>query len=440
MFNSLFFSSGLHALRCTLAFHETRTLVEKAERLLADSTDERGESTANKHSVHTRIRIFKRDLPPPTSIPEAVHLLQLYLGSILHEMVHSFFNIYVCKCEVRCARKSTEMEEDGCTGHGLPFLRVARGIEKFIKGNLGMDITLGVETALAVELVATKKEIWTVDLMDLDMEEEDLRFQVEHFKKKQVEGVLEKILDRVLWRGERKKGGRVGRIKEGVKERRMKKARKVRSKRAIDRSEFIFQRPKKKKRETRRMLRRRVTKRIKVIRQNKRKQRVRAGKIVDFLLKRRERLREERATRWLYGPFGDLVSRAPRPVYSSTLPQNTEEDDPEEVAKVREKRRDERRGKDIHDLAEEEKAMRALIKAFEKLTPVAGRGVQEEEVPPVEFWGRRGRTEIPRPEDGELGWCRQREFSEIKFLSRRRTSWRLRGLRGGYWSERMRSA
>ncbi|KAI9648127.1 hypothetical protein NHQ30_002759 [Ciborinia camelliae] len=169
-FNNMIFGGGLNALRCTMTLQEPNAQ-QRARCVLGSTVDKRAEKDTTIHNVRCHISVFVR-YPAPKTEAEAVVLLRNYLGTMLHEMVHAFFSIYVCKCNFSCRRKNLEFEESGMTGHGLHWLNASRSIERFVRYGLRMDLRLGREEALGLELVTADKDLWYVDLEKLGMDGE----------------------------------------------------------------------------------------------------------------------------------------------------------------------------------------------------------------------------------------------------------------------------
>ncbi|ESZ97299.1 hypothetical protein SBOR_2327 [Sclerotinia borealis F-4128] len=169
-FNNMIFGGGLNALRCTMKLEEP-TREQKERSVLGTTVDKRSEADTTKHNIRSHVSVFVR-YPAPETEAQSVVLLRNYLGTMLHEMVHAFFSIYVCKCNTVCRDKVLEFEQSGHTGHGMNWQNAARSIERFVRHGLRLDIRLGREEALGLELVMADKQLWLVDLEKLGMDEE----------------------------------------------------------------------------------------------------------------------------------------------------------------------------------------------------------------------------------------------------------------------------
>ncbi|KAF5871907.1 uncharacterized protein Bfra_008933 [Botrytis fragariae] len=178
-FNAMIFGGALNTMRCTMMLEEPNA-EQKARNVLGTTVDKRSEKTTTRHNVRCYISVFVRS-PPPKNEEESKILLENYLGTMLHEMVHAFFSIYVCKCNTSCRRKVLEFEESGMTGHGMQWQRAARSIESFVRQGLRLDVRLGREEALGLELVIANKEIWYVDLEKMGMDREVVDREMDWF-------------------------------------------------------------------------------------------------------------------------------------------------------------------------------------------------------------------------------------------------------------------
>ncbi|TEY47579.1 hypothetical protein BOTCAL_0304g00140 [Botryotinia calthae] len=178
-FNAMIFGGALNTMRCTMKLEEPNE-EQKAKNVLGTTVDKRGEKTTTRHNVRCYISVFVRS-PPPKNEQESKILLENYLGTMLHEMVHAFFSIYVCKCNFRCKGKVLEFEESGMTGHGMQWQRAAMSIERFVRQGLKLDVRLGREEALGLELVIADKGICYVDLEKMEMEREVVDREMDWF-------------------------------------------------------------------------------------------------------------------------------------------------------------------------------------------------------------------------------------------------------------------
>jgi hypothetical protein len=179
-FNTMIFGGGLNALRCTLELAEPNP-EQKERKVLGTTIDTRQRLEITKHNITAHIQVFVRQQPKSETVEQKVQLLQDYLGTMLHEMVHAFFSIYVCKCDDRCVKYYHEYSESGVTGHGEPFLKASRSIERLVRYGLRLDIRLGRQEALALELIMGNKELWFADLDKLGLDEEDVQREMDWY-------------------------------------------------------------------------------------------------------------------------------------------------------------------------------------------------------------------------------------------------------------------
>ena len=73
--------------------------------------------------------------------------LSEYLGILLHEMAHSYLQLFVLN-------QVGSFQGQGAKGHGLPWMRITGAIELFCSGVLGLPLKLGRSLSFALELVA----------------------------------------------------------------------------------------------------------------------------------------------------------------------------------------------------------------------------------------------------------------------------------------------
>ncbi|PQE29946.1 hypothetical protein CJF32_00000599 [Rutstroemia sp. NJR-2017a WRK4] len=134
-FNTMIFGGGLNALRCTMELVEPSP-EQKERRVLGTTIDTRERLEATRYNIAAHIQIYFRQQPKPETVEQKVQLLRDYLGTMLHEMVHAFFSIYVWR-----------------------------------------------EEALALELLIGNKEIWYADLDKLGLDEEDVQREMDWYGK-----------------------------------------------------------------------------------------------------------------------------------------------------------------------------------------------------------------------------------------------------------------
>ncbi|KAK6612583.1 hypothetical protein H4I96_01796 [Botrytis cinerea] len=116
-FNAMIFGGALNTMRCTMKLEEPNE-EQKVKNVLGTTVDKRGEKTTTRHNVRCYISVFVRSPPP-----------------------------------------KNEQESKG----------------------LKLDVRLGREEALGLELVIADKEIWYVDLEKMDMEREVVDREMDWF-------------------------------------------------------------------------------------------------------------------------------------------------------------------------------------------------------------------------------------------------------------------
>ena len=111
--------------------------------------DHHGESRkigSTAKDIQSPIRIFA-DVP---HIVNPNRRLRIYLGKILHQMIHSFETIYVCGCK-KCTLNLHLFDNLswGGTGHHRFFLKLSLYFERWLKKKIGLKISLGRTNAIA---------------------------------------------------------------------------------------------------------------------------------------------------------------------------------------------------------------------------------------------------------------------------------------------------
>lgn len=144
------------------------------EKATGTSTDER-HSRPRHLTVRSHIKVFEIPVGEGEEYFPAMHL-RGYIGTLLHEMVHSLISIYVCDCKICYADPNNP---DGKTGHGKGWTELAHTIEVFAKKMMNIDLDLGVVEAVAEELVTTREPEYEWPLEELGIDLEELEGHVE---------------------------------------------------------------------------------------------------------------------------------------------------------------------------------------------------------------------------------------------------------------------
>ncbi|KAF7191117.1 hypothetical protein HII31_07477, partial [Pseudocercospora fuligena] len=142
--------------------HSSERRISTKTKVLWDCADLAKESTTGK-------TLF---LIPPISIalaPEAQTPAEGMLGTLLHECVHLFINIYSCSRRHRRTCRQMKCRETmhrmiGDNGHGVAFLQIASHVEALAMRKLGISLELGIEDAIEIdfeeyEFLLTPREI-----------------------------------------------------------------------------------------------------------------------------------------------------------------------------------------------------------------------------------------------------------------------------------------
>ncbi|KAH6682730.1 hypothetical protein B0J14DRAFT_646963 [Halenospora varia] len=101
-------------------------------------------------SDEVTIKLFNSDDPRlPFETPE--DKLRGYLGTLLHEMIHAFFQLYSCGCSI-CKREA--FERYGRSGHGWHWIDVAISLQWHCESEwvLGLCLDLQIAEGLVMEM------------------------------------------------------------------------------------------------------------------------------------------------------------------------------------------------------------------------------------------------------------------------------------------------
>ncbi|KAH6682723.1 hypothetical protein B0J14DRAFT_673131 [Halenospora varia] len=110
-----------------------------------------------------RITLFRRDI----DACNRRHRLTLYLSTLLHEMIHAFFNTWACQSGKCRARRFEKMGE---RGHGCLWVDLATSVERSANGVLGLRLDLGRMGAIVSEVVRVVDEEVNVQGLRRDFE------------------------------------------------------------------------------------------------------------------------------------------------------------------------------------------------------------------------------------------------------------------------------
>lgn len=112
-------------------------------------------------SIISKITLFERDIPDCKARSLA------HLGTLAHDMIHSFFHIYAYRCEEKC--KALWKEKNGATDHGILWHRCALKIEKSLKEALGNGIHLSRAVVMGKELAWRNAWTSSMPLVELSL-------------------------------------------------------------------------------------------------------------------------------------------------------------------------------------------------------------------------------------------------------------------------------
>jgi len=153
LFNALLFNGAFDFKRCPIRMIGNETQEWKT---VQDHHGESKKSGSTPQDIQSHIRIFA----DVTNITNQNRRLRIYLGHMLHQMIHAFEAIYVCGCK-KCTLKlnlADNLSWKG-TGHHRFFFKVSLLFEKWLHKRLGLKISLSRTNAMADVLKKSKAEV-----------------------------------------------------------------------------------------------------------------------------------------------------------------------------------------------------------------------------------------------------------------------------------------
>ncbi|TAQ89171.1 hypothetical protein B7494_g2560 [Chlorociboria aeruginascens] len=176
LFDILFFFGRLKGL-CEIVFDPT-----PADRTGYTSRNIRNKSLltqiTGKKRYNVSIIIYSRE----KAIPNRTNRLRQYIGTLLYEICHAFFQI--CACDMDFCKEP--LQERGITGHGFTWQDVAYAVEKTVNDkdflNLGLNLRRG--PSFGKELAAIEGQIPKGDLPKWELCVEDVDQWIEHYQAK----------------------------------------------------------------------------------------------------------------------------------------------------------------------------------------------------------------------------------------------------------------
>lgn len=139
--------------------------------------DRRGKTKwTNKGKFHLKIKIYKRRRGTLDQ------LLDDYLGTLLHEMVHGFFYSFACTGPC-CNYKA--FSNLGGGGHGTRYIDVANAIELSVTRTSTFNLTLdlGILSSLVREMLKSKVDMISKEQREKwDLHKETIQLRMERWK------------------------------------------------------------------------------------------------------------------------------------------------------------------------------------------------------------------------------------------------------------------
>ncbi|KAF4634830.1 hypothetical protein G7Y89_g3279 [Cudoniella acicularis] len=126
----------------------------------------------HEHQEGVRITLYRRDMDSRSRQER----LTMYLGTMLHEMVHAFLNLWAChsrKCRARSFEKIGEFD------HGVAWQEIAHAVETAANSaELNLGLSLRRKSMLLSEVVKSKMELseaivlseWGMDYAEVERE------------------------------------------------------------------------------------------------------------------------------------------------------------------------------------------------------------------------------------------------------------------------------
>lgn len=148
IFDQIFFLGALRNLRTVEIVHHLRMDDALGTTTAANKGDQW--NIFEDFACMIRIRRLPKSGCKSRKYKFANGRLGSYVETLIHEMLHAFFNIYTCRCE-GCTNSSKDFDHFGNTGHGLPWHTAALAFERFASINLLPELAIGREKAFLRE-------------------------------------------------------------------------------------------------------------------------------------------------------------------------------------------------------------------------------------------------------------------------------------------------
>jgi hypothetical protein len=167
LFNRMFFDESLAKSVCTFEMvhrGDRRWMLNSCARHFYGSAKQ---LIMPESPVHAKVKILLFENPKRSKSTR----LQSYVGALLHEMIHAYFQLYTCSCR-KCVDEERPLR--GVTGHGIAWQRAAKVIEDFMQVKFQVFIPLCRATAFGGELFVSGDDISPEPLMRLRLDIESV--------------------------------------------------------------------------------------------------------------------------------------------------------------------------------------------------------------------------------------------------------------------------
>jgi len=144
---------------------------------------------AVEHHSPKSIKCITALYKKPDTTDESLRL-KGYVETLLHEMLHAFFNLFTCLCETCMGMTEKERREKtktaGASGHGMPWHMVAQRIEEFVKSRLKCELDLDREWIMAQDIYESRMRVSKASVLfhfkELGMSYESIKQKVEKIR------------------------------------------------------------------------------------------------------------------------------------------------------------------------------------------------------------------------------------------------------------------
>jgi len=177
MFNELLFGRTFDVRRCPVRFISRNSTEWHVLSPLENHTHSESRKAINSIGILESHIIIYED---PDRTCNALQRLRLYLGQILHQMIHSYVNLHICCCRA-CTRDlhASDPLSRGGTRHDTFFLKISRSFQIFLKEEVGLKLTLDRHNAVIAEMKSSGAQVPDDHLRSLGFNPDFVRAKVQ---------------------------------------------------------------------------------------------------------------------------------------------------------------------------------------------------------------------------------------------------------------------